>query len=233
MNILITDTETANTVKCPLPYDKGYLIVNTDNWEILVERSFVVAEIYLDKDLMNSAYYAKKLPLYEKDLKEGTRKMKRLLSIRKQVKEDMEKFNCHVVCAYNLGFDKRALNNDCRYITGSMVRWFFPYGTEFVDIWHMACSSFLRSKWFIDWAIKNNYYSDKGNIKTSAEVAYRYITKNTKFIEAHTGLEDCKIEMEILKKVFKCKMKYNTEINTSCWRIVQKRKEEIIAAALN
>lgn len=227
MNVLLTDTETANMVNCPLPYDKGYLIVNTDNWEILVERSFVVAEIYTDKELMNSAYYAKKIPIYEKDLREGKREMRRLLTIRKQVKEDMEKFDCHIVCAYNLGFDKRALNNDCRYITGSMVRWFFPYGTEFVDIWNMACSSFLRSKWFIKWAIKNNYVSEKGNIKTSAEVAYRYITKNTEFAEAHTGLEDCKIEMEILKKVLTGRMKYDTEINAGCWRIPQKRREEL------
>lgn len=230
--ILITDSETANTVGCPLPYDDGYLIVDPNNWEILLSRSYVIAEIYLDKELMNSAYYAKKIPIYEADLKSGKREMKRLLTVRKQLREDMEKYDCNIVCAYNLGFDKRAFNNDCRYITGSMVRWFFPYGTEFVDIWHMACSSFLRSKWYIKWALKNNYVTEKGNIKTDAETAYKYITKNHNFTEEHTGLEDCKIELEILKKVLNGKMKYETNINTSCWRIVQERKEEIIYDAL-
>lgn len=233
MRILITDGETANMVNCPLPYDDGYLIVETSNWEILVERSYVIAEIYLDKELMSSAYYAKKLPIYEADLKSGKREMKRLLTVRKQLREDMKKYDCNIVCAYNLGFDKRAFNNDCRYITGSMVRWFFPYGTEFVDIWHMACSSFLRSKWFIKWALKNNYVTEKRNIKTNAETAYKYITKNHNFVESHTGLEDCKIELEILKKVVNGRMKYETSINTACWRIVQKRKEEIICGALN
>lgn len=224
---LITDTETANMVNCPLPYDSGYLIIDLDTWEILVERSYVIAEIYLDKELMSSAYYAKKLPIYEQDLKSGKREMKRLLTVRKQLKEDMKNYDCNIVCAYNLGFDKRAFNNDCRYITNSRVRWFFPYGVEYVDIWHMACSSFLRSKWFIKWALKNGFVSEKGNIKTSAEVAYRYITKNTEFTEDHTGLEDCKIEMEILKKVLTGRMKYETSINSACWRIPQRRREEL------
>lgn len=227
MIALIYDSETANMVNCPLPYDMGYLIVDTDSWEVLTEKSFVIAEIFLDKELMSSAYYAEKVPRYEADLKAGTREMRRLLTVRKQVKEDMENFHVDVVCAYNMGFDKRASNNDCRYLTGSMVRWFFPYGTEFLDIWHMACSSFLRSAWFIKWAIKNECVSEKGNIKTSAEVAYRYIKKDVTFTESHTGLEDCEIEMEIMKKVMTGRMKYETSIYSACWRIPQKKRAEM------
>ena len=72
---LIIDTETANSIAHPLPYDLGYRIVDNDTEEVYVERSFVAYEIYTNRDMMNSAYYAKKLPQYEIDLKEGKRKL--------------------------------------------------------------------------------------------------------------------------------------------------------------
>lgn len=224
---LIGDSETANGLECPLPYDWGYVIVDYERWEILVERSYVIAEIFLDKQLMSSAYYSKKIPLYEKELKEGKRELRSIATIKRQMQQDMKKYNCNIVCAYNLGFDKRACNNDCRYITGSKYRWFFPYGVEYVDIWHMACSSFLRSKWYIKWAIKNGYVSEAGNVKTNAEVAYRYITKQKDFEEKHMGIDDVKIEMEIMKKVLTGRMKYETSINHGCWRIPQKVKKQM------
>lgn len=227
MKILIIDTETANSVEQPLPYDVGYVIYDTDTDEILVSRSFIVAEIYLDREMMNSAYYAEKIPHYEKGLRNGSRQMKRLLTIRKQITEDMKTFNCHTVGAYNLGFDKRASNNDIRFITASKLRWFFPYGVEWMDIWTMACTSFMRSVHYIKWALANGEVSEAGNIKTSAEVAYRYITKNTDFVEEHTGLEDVLIETAIFKKVFNGRMKYESGIIPNPWRIPQKRKKEL------
>jgi hypothetical protein len=69
--------------------------------------------------------------------------------------------------------------------------------------------------------------SPAGNLKTSAEVAYRYITKNADFSEEHTGLEDVRIETEILRKVLKGRMKYDTAINAGCWRIPQRRRKEL------
>ena len=35
MNVLVIDTETANNVEQPLPYDVGYAIVNTSTGKIL------------------------------------------------------------------------------------------------------------------------------------------------------------------------------------------------------
>ena len=44
-NVMLIDTETANMVEHPLPYDVGYSIVNVENQEVLCQRSYVVAEI--------------------------------------------------------------------------------------------------------------------------------------------------------------------------------------------
>ena len=43
--------------------------------------------------------------------------------------------------------------------------------------------------------------------QTTAEILYRYITKNNQFNEAHTGLEDVLIEVKILEYCVRKKKK--------------------------
>lgn len=221
MNVMIIDTETANSVEQPLPYDVGYSIFDNETGEILIERSFVVAEIFLDKELMVSAYFAEKIPQYWEDIKKGKRVMKGVLNVRRQIWADMKEFNCYRVGAYNMGFDNRATRNDIRYISGSLARWFFPFKTEFFCIWNMACTSILNTREFADFAIENGFISEHGNIQTSAEVAYRYITGTPDFIESHTGLEDVQIEREIYLAVLCSGMRYDDRTSGGCWRKVQ------------
>ena len=149
---IVLDTETANSVEQPLPYDVGWAVVDRQG-NVFETFSYVVYEIYCEqRELMKSAYYAEKLPEYEKEIKNGTRKIAGIWTIRKQFIDCMKKYNTSTVCAYNMGFDKRALNNDIRYISKSWARWFFPYGTEFECIWHMACSCILNRPSFIKFA---------------------------------------------------------------------------------
>jgi len=227
MNVLVIDTETANSVEQPLPYDVGYAIVNVSTGEILVKRSYVVAEIFFDKELMKEAYFAEKIPQYWKDIKNKTRIIKSICSIRRIIKTDMEKYGVKKVGAYNMGFDNRATRNDIRFISGSMIKWFFPYGTKFFCIWNMACTSILNTKEYIEFALENGFVSECGNIQTSAEVAYKYITKNVNFIEEHTGLEDVLIEIAIMMEVIKSKMDYSDRIYSACWRNVQRTKKQL------
>lgn len=221
MNVLVIDTETANCVECPLPYDVGYQIFNAETGKVLTEKSFVISEIFFDKELMEQAYFAEKIPQYFKDIENGTRKVAKIFDVRKTIINDMKYFNVHKVGAYNMNFDKRATNNDIRYISGSFWRWFFPYGTEFFCIWNMACSSILNTKEFADFAIKNNFISECGNIQTSAEIAYRFITNAVNFEESHTGLEDVQIEREIFLAVVRSGMPYEKKPYSACWRKIQ------------
>ena len=223
---LVIDTETCNTVEQPLPYDIGYAICDRMG-NIEIERSFVVAETFLDmKDTMKSAYFAEKIPQYWEDIKNGIREIKSIYKIRKQVAEDMKTYGVKKVGAYNMGFDKRALNNVMRYTTKSFCRWFFPFGTEFFCIWHLATQTLLQQKTFFKMAEKNNWFSEKGNLLTNAEVTYNYIKKMSDFKEEHKGLEDVRIEIEIMAHCFRQHKKMNTNINTSCWRLVQKAYKE-------
>lgn len=224
---LVIDTETANSIEQPLPYDIGYAICDRYG-NIVIERSFLVAEIFLDhKEMMKSAYFAEKIPQYWEDVKKGTREIKSIFNIRKQIKADMKEWNVKKVGAYNMGFDKRALNNLIRYCSKSFIRWFFPFGTEFFCIWNMACQVVLNSTSYIKFALQNGFISEKDNIQTSAEVCYRFLTKQIDFIESHTGLEDVRIEVEIMAKCFSTHKKMNKEINSACWRLPQKKRKEL------
>ena len=221
---LVIDTETCNTIEQPLPYDVGYAICDRYG-NIVLEKSFVVAETFLDMaEAMQSAYYAEKIPKYWEDIKNGTRVVKSIWNIRRELHSDMKAYDVKWVGAYNMGFDKRALNNVMRYTTKSFCRWFFPFGTKFFCIWHMACQTLMNSRNYIRFAKENGLESEKGNILTSAESCYRYLKNMIDFSESHTGLEDVKIEIEIMAKCFATHKKIDKSINSACWRIPQAKR---------
>jgi hypothetical protein len=225
--MLVIDTETCNGLEQPMPYDIGYAICDKKG-NIYLERSFVVAEIFIDlQPAMKTAYYSQKIPQYWTDLKAGTRELKPIRKIRKQVREDMEMFNVKEVWAYNCGFDRKSLNNGIRYCSKSFFRWFFPYGTEYNCIWYLACQTIFCQKTFFKKAYENNWFTEKGNVLTNAEIAYNYITMQSDFQEQHTGLEDVKIEVAILAHCLRQHKKAEKGINSCCWRIPNKKLKEL------
>ena len=225
--LMVIDTETCNSIEQPLPYDIGYAICDRQG-DIYLRRSFIVAETFLDmQDVMQSAYYAEKIPQYWEDIKNGKREIRTIRNIRKIVHEDMKNFKVKKVGAYNMGFDKRALNNVIRYTTKSFYRWFFPFGTEYFCIWNMACQTILNTKSYIDFAEKNGLVSEKNNILTSAESAYKFLTKEVNFVESHTGLEDVEIEVEVMAKCYRTHKKMSTDIYSACWMLPQKKRKEL------
>lgn len=224
---IVIDTETANSVEYPLTYDVGFYVMDRKG-QVYEEKSLVVYDIYAkEREMMKTAYYAEKLPKYEEKLKSGERKMVSFFTVKKMVKELMEKHNTNTVYAYNMNFDKRALNNTQRFTTEEKYRWFFPFGTEFRCIWNMACQVLLARPSYIKFALKNGYVSEKNNILTNAECCYRYITKDTSFTEEHQGLDDVKIEAKILLACFAQHKKMETKPYQACWRLVQNKRAEM------
>lgn len=224
---IVLDTETCNTIEQPLPYDIGWAVCDKKG-RIYAERSYVISEIFLGmRDVMKSAYYANKIPKYWEDIKAGTRIVAGMWEIRRQLVADMKQYKTNIVCAYNMGFDKRALNNLMRYVSKSWKRWFFPFGTEYQCIWSMACDCILNRTSYIKFAVQNGLISEADNIQTSAECAFKYITKDIDFMEEHTGLEDVRIEVAIMAECYRQHQKMQKEINSACWRKVQKKRKEL------
>ena len=223
---LVVDIETTNGLDDNLAYDIGFAVTDRRG-KIYESGSYMVAEMFYDyNDLMQTAYYADKLPTYWKDLVSGKREMKKLLTIRRIIRNLMERYDISDVWAYNCRFDRRGLDNTVRYVTKSAVRWFFPFGTEFHCIQHCACQTLLQQKTYFRFALENGLLTDKGHLSTSAESAYRYISKNADFEENHTGREDVEIEIKILVKCFNQHKSMDTAIAPNAWYLPQKSFKE-------
>ena len=224
---LVLDVETANSTDDPLVYDLGFAVCDRKG-NIYEAESYVVSDIfYKETELMQSAYYHEKLPKYYEGIKEKAFKVINFYMAKKRIADLIEKYNIKAVCAYNASFDTKALNTTQRYLTNSKYRYFLPYGTEVYCIWHMACQVICTQKRYIKFCLDNGFVSESGNIKTSAETVFAYMTKNEKYEECHTGLQDVLIETQIMAKCFAQHKKMNKKINRLCWRIPQNKVKEM------
>jgi len=220
---MVLDVETANSIDDPLVYDLGFAIVDKQG-NIYEKHSFVISEIFYGmNDIMQSAYYANKLPQYHDGINTGDWQVASLFTVRRIVLNCLKEWNIKAVCAYNASFDRKALNSTLRYLTKSKNRWFFPYNTEFYDIWHMAAQTLCCQKTFFKIAKCENWMSKAGNIKTSAEIVWRYISSDLVFEESHTGLKDVEIETAIMSRCFRQHKSMKTYPNRLSWTIPQKK----------
>lgn len=196
MNYLMIDTETTNMLECPLCYDVGFSVINNEG-KTLERHSYVVADIFLDKELMEVAYFKDKIPTYWEDIKAGKRMLRRFATVRAIVRDVMAQYNIDTVIAHNMRFDYCSTNTTQRYLTSSKWRYFFPYGTKFVCTLKMARATFNKDEKYIAFCQENNFVTKLGKPQFTAEVIYRYLTNNVEFVESHTGLEDVEIETEV------------------------------------
>ena len=192
------DTETTNSMEDPLVYDLG-LAIHNEKGEVYHTESLVIAETFLDKDLMKVAYFSEKIPSYWEDIKKGNRKLVKYETARRIVKNLLKRYGVKTIIAHNAYFDYNSLNTTLRYLTSSKYRYFLPFGTEIWDSLKMA-KVLLKDEDYVKWTIENNYLTEKRHTpKLTAEVIYRYITNDDEFIEEHTGLADVLIEKEITR----------------------------------
>ena len=56
---------------------------------------------------------------------------------------------------------------------------------------------------------ENGYLTKNGRLRFTAEILYRFITRDNDFVESHTGLEDVLIEKEIMAYCYKQHKKMN------------------------
>lgn len=229
MNRLIFDTETIGNLDNQdslRVYDIAYKIVDSD-FNVLCTRHYFVEEIFFGQaDKMKTAYYAEKLPQYFEKIARNQVPVEKFIKIHEQLKKDCKRYDVKEAWAYNARFDRNATNATITALSNGYVKYFMPYGVELCCIQHIAAQTFMARPSYFRFIQKHGLLTDRGNPQTSAEAAYKFITKNPEFVEAHTALEDVNIELEILrysKQVQrKVKGKKDKKPNGAAWRKVRK-----------
>ena len=209
--LIMGDTETCNTrmengkldMRDVLVYDFGFAVCDKQG-RVYEKHSFIIKEIFFGmKNLMKTSYYADKLPQYYEEIRNGKRKVVSLYEARQILADVMKKYNTNIFVAHNARFDDNALKVTERYTTKSKYRYFLPFGTEVWDTMKMANDTICKQKTYKKFCEENGYLTKNGRVRKTAEILYRYITKNNNFTESHTGLEDVMIEKEILAHCFR------------------------------
>ena len=158
----------------------------------------MVADVFLDCDLMSYAYFAEKIPQYWEDIKSGRRKLRRFSTIYFILRDVCEQYGVKKIFAHNARFDYLSLTTTQRYLTGSKYRFFLPWGVEVCDTLKMSREVLKNNADYRSFCEKNGFVFGNNQLRFTAEVIYRFLTGNVDFEESHTGLEDVLIEKEIL-----------------------------------
>lgn len=245
---LTLDTETAGDVKKGnnLVYDFGFAI-HDRMANIYYQRNFLIEEVFNDQKLMNSAYYADKIPLYIEKLRNNEIEKVPLKTALNFFQKCVNEYNVDTISAYNILFDVGAIKSTAKKYLPKIYGNFgnkdsFSFlecavlkkPIEFICIYNYACQVLATQKTYARTAIKyngilesNDWISKAKNIKTNAQCMQRYITGKYDFYESHTALNDVLIEIQILKKCFQQKKKFDKTIKSNPWKIPQNTFQEI------
>lgn len=206
--LMFIDTETIGSLfakESVLPFEIGMKIFDTETQKVVKEKSYLVRKFFNNKYIMLSSFSATKYPSYFEKIE--TDKRYKVYSV-KEIAQDIEKianrYNIKIMVAHNGGFDKNA-----------MTRLFEEFGTnnpfEKIDLLDtMELSKVITySKDYTNYCIENKnrlnsvkescFITNSGRVRTTAQAIYCYLSNNSQFEEAHTGLEDIDIEIEIFK----------------------------------
>ena len=196
-SILVLDTETISIDKAFI-YDLGYIVAKLDTETlqyVAVERSQeIISQIYDNKPLFETAYYSNKRKIYTSLMKGRTAKKNKFGYALQKLKHTIKEHNITHVFAYNSNFDFRAVQQTADLFKAQNTL----KDLMWVDILAVANHYIHQTTHYTTYAGQNGWINASGYIQTNAEKTYAFLTKNPDYVEPHTSLQDCEIELEIL-----------------------------------
>ena len=223
---MVLDTETVADAR--VPYDVAWILV--DRAGNIIERfNGLTAEVMNNETLRylikRDSFSKRKAAFY---LENEPAQIMPFEDIQWYTTQTIEKFDA-IVVAYNASFDIKVLNDYAKVLTGEQ---FFSENDEIWDLWNMALNVICNSRNYVKWCIEHDFATDKGNLSSSAESVYSYLSERGDFEEDHTALSDCEIEAKILQAVFSRKKKLHTDfcspvMHRSVWKHRLKGQIEI------
>lgn len=234
--LMFIDTETIGTLNVKesvLPFEIGMKVLDTETNKVVKEKSYLVRKFFNNKYIMLSTFSATKYPDYFEKLDNDKRyKTMSVNDISKDIEKTISRYSIKIMVAHNGNFDKTA-----------MARLFEDFGVdnpfENIDLLDtMELSKVITfSKDYANYCLENKdrlnsmkdscFITNSGRVRTTAQAIYCYISNNSQFEEAHTGLEDIDIEIEIFKYSLNLLGNTIVSLNTSpSWRDYSKVIEE-------
>lgn len=207
--LMFIDTETIGSLfvkESVLPFEIGMKVLDLESMKVVKEKSYLVRKFFNNKYIMLSTFSATKYPNYFEKLEKDKRyKTYSVNEIAQDIEKIKNKYNIKIMVAHNGNFDKTA-----------MARLFDDFGTDnpFENIDLLDTQEISKvitfSKDYTEFCLANKdrlnsvkdscFITNSGRVRITAQAIYCYITNNSQFEEAHTGLEDIDIEIEIFKE---------------------------------
>lgn len=194
---LVYDVETVGPFNAPLVYDIGGAYLTPDG-RVEHEFHFCIKEVFSNLKLMATAYYAENFGTYLQSIRSGDIRLVPFSTATYIINDLAKLHDVQAQAAYNLTFDKRAMEHTAEALTGN-PKW-LERDLKEICIMCAACDV-LYDKLYCQLARARGWVTPKGNIKTTAECGYRFVSGNYDFQEAHMGLNDVQAEIEIFRAV--------------------------------
>ena len=194
MKLLVLDTETLGLYDQRI-YDLGYVIYDTETESVVCERNYIIKQIFDNLELMQTAYYNNKRPIYEKRLADGYCKRVYWGVALRILEKDLKRYEPDGIWAYNSKFDHRAFEKTCTDLNSKIN----PVADGIADIMQVI-GDITETEDYQEFCRKNGFLTKhkKPRPQRKAETLYRYLNNQTDYIEEHTALADSRIELEIL-----------------------------------
>lgn len=194
--IMILDTETIGLEKC-FVYDIGFIVAELQEngfYKPIVKSQFIIEQVYDNRELFETAYYNDKKSKYTSLMKGRNAKKIKMGYATQIITNVLKVHNIENVFAYNSSFDKKVFQFNSDYFKIKN-----PFETKnFVDIMGISNHFIHLLQEYAEFCITNEFIKESGYLETNAEKTYAFIKNQIDFIEEHTSLQDCEIELDIL-----------------------------------
>lgn len=193
MNILIFDTETVN-VEHAFCYNVGYTILNLETKEKVLKRDYVIEQVWENKMLFSTSYYAEKKQLYVSALRGRQAQIKHWGHTMQRMIKDIQEYNVEYAYAFNSPFDVRVFDFNCEWFKTSNA---LDY-VKTIDI-RSLIGKLLFSDEYKAFCEEHDLFTDSGSgYSQNAETITKFIRNDIDFVEDHTALSDSLIEADII-----------------------------------
>lgn len=224
MVICVFDTE-ATSLEKPFCYNIGYVLYDTERKETILERDFVVEQVWHNQMLFSTAYYADKRPFYVNAMRSRTIPLMKFGHITQRMTHDFKTYNVQGAYAYNSSFDERVFDFNCDWF-----KCINPFDdVPIFDIRGYA-HHFIVNDEYKRFCEYHKLFSASGNYSTTAEDIYRFLS-TVDFVEDHTALSDSQIELNILTSCFDSGAAFNEKY--SAYVSIPREKEKTLYIYVN